>query len=86
MINNRRSELEILADILRLTKEGVKKTQILYQVNLSYSQLKNYLSFLKEKNFLEEIEIEENQGKIYRINDKGLKLLENIENVFSYLK
>ena len=86
MINNRRDELEILADILRLTKGGAKKTQILYRVNLSYSQLENYLSFLKEKNLLEEVETEETRGKIYKINDKGLKLLESIENVFSYLK
>jgi len=86
LINNRRDELEILADILRLTKGGAKKTQILYRVNLSYSQLENYLSFLKEKNLLEEVETEETRGRIYKINDKGLKLLEGIENVFSYLK
>ena len=85
LINSRRSELEILADILRLSKEGAKKTKILYQVNLSYSQLKNYLTFLKERNFLDEICLE-NGGRIYKTSERGLELLQNIDKIFSYLR
>ena len=85
LINNRRSELEILADILRLSKEGAKKTKILYQVNLSYSQLKNYLTFLKERNFLDEIYLEDG-GRIYKTSERGLELLQNIDKLFSYLR
>ncbi|HEX17227.1 MAG TPA: DUF4364 domain-containing protein [Thermoplasmatales archaeon] len=84
LINSRRSEFEILADILRLAKDGAKKTQIMYQVNLSYSQLRNYLSFLRNRGFLDEIG--EEQGRIYRISEKGLKLLENIDSVLSCLR
>jgi predicted transcriptional regulator len=53
-LNTRRSELEILSFILRISMGGANKTKILYRANLSYSQLKNYLTFLKEGDFLKE--------------------------------
>jgi len=49
MVNNRRSELDIISKILDLSKSGAKKTEILYQGNLSYTQLQSYLPFLLEK-------------------------------------
>ena len=84
VINIRRSEIEIVRDILTLTKKGAKKTQILYQTNLSYTQLNDYLSFLLEKKFVETHEIK--FFTIYKITDKGLKLLDSINEVIKYLK
>ena len=87
LINNRRGELEILIDILNLASRGVKKTEILYQVNLSYSQLKNYLSFLTERDFVrEERDKNEHTYKIFRITVKGEELLNMLNQVVSYLK
>ena len=87
LINNRRGELEILIDILNLASRGVKKTEILYQVNLSYSQLKNYLSFLTERDFVrEERDNNEHTYKIFRITVKGEELLNMLNQVVSYLK
>lgn len=87
MVNNRRSEIEIIGKILTLSRTGAKKTEILYQGNLSYSQMQEYLPFLIKKNILEEQHIKNNGGssKLYKITDKGLNLLEDIKKVLVYL-
>jgi len=87
MVNNRRSELDIISKILVLSREGAKKTEILYRGNLSYTQLQSYLPFLLEKDVLEE-RIVKNSGssyRYYRITEKGLGLLEDIRRVMVYL-
>ncbi len=69
-LNNRRSEMAILALILRLTKGGAKKTKILYDANLSGRQLKNYLSFLIEAGCLKEKK-SKGKGNLYYTTSKG---------------
>lgn len=53
-LNNRRTEMSILASILKTAKDGSNKTRILYEANLSGRQLKNYLNFLIDSGCLEE--------------------------------
>ena len=89
MLNNRRSELEIIHHILSLSNKGVRKTKLLYQVNLNHRQLNTYMEFLIEKNILIEKEVETETGKsysIYEISTKGLKLIENIDRIFDILE
>ena len=88
MVNNRRSEFDIINEILKLSKNGAKKTEILYQGNLSYVQLKNYLLFLIEKEILEEKIVKNGNGysKIYHITEKGDNLLNDINKTLSYFK
>lgn len=83
MVNNRRSEMEIIAEILTLSMNGSKTTELLYQGNLSYTQLKNYLPYLLEKNILEQgITVNNgNTSKLYKVTDKGLNLLKDIKKV-----
>jgi len=69
-LNTRRSEMEILAFILHIAREGVNKTKILYQANLSFSQMKNYLRFLITAGFLEE-ESKKKKGSLFRTTNKG---------------
>jgi predicted transcriptional regulator len=88
MVNRRRSELDIISQILSLSRNGAKKTEILYQGNLSYSQLQSYLIFLIEKNILEEQLVKKDNGhfKIYKNTKKGDNLLENIKVTLSYFE
>ena len=88
MVNNRRSELDIISDILHLAEDGAKKTEILYQGNFSYNQLQSYLYFLIEKNLIEETELKSNgnRGKIYKNTMKGKNLLLDINKTLSYFK
>jgi predicted transcriptional regulator len=84
VINNRRSEIEIIGEILSLAKDGTRKTRILYQTNLSYTQLQTYLSSLLKLNVLK---IENfNSVKTYKTTDKGLAVMKNINKVINDLK
>ena len=90
VVNNRRSEMQIISEILDLSISGANKTKLLYQGNLSYSQLSHYLIFLLDKEILTEIKIKGGNGngssKIYRTTEKGLSCLEDINRVLTYLK
>ena len=66
-----RGRTEIVATILEAAKGGVTKTKIMYVAFLSYNQLKEYLSVLKENNL-----IEYNEGtQTYKTTEKGLNYL-----------
>jgi predicted transcriptional regulator len=86
LVINRRSEIEIISDILKLAYNGAKKTEILYQGNFSYSQLNSYLSFLISMEIIEENEINDNgiTSKSYKTTDKGLILLKDAEKLLSH--
>ena len=66
-----RSRTDIVALILEATKEGAAKTKIMYKASLSYSQLKDYLSILLERELIEYSD----KDQIFRITDKGRRYL-----------
>jgi predicted transcriptional regulator len=85
----RRSEIEIIGEILDLSRNGAKKTEILYQSNMSFTQLQQYLSFLLDKDIIQESIIESDNGKsskIYINTEKGNQLLEKINNLYVYFE
>ena len=51
-----RSREEIVADILSVAGEPVKKTMIMYKAHLSFEQLKLYLDFSREKGLISNTE------------------------------
>ena len=88
MVNNRRSELDIITEILNLSIKGSKKTDILYKGNLSYTQIQNYLPFLIDKDVLEECMIKK-KGRnyiFYRTTSKGLSLLASAQKTLHLLE
>ncbi len=87
MVNNRRSSIEIINKIVTVSRNGARKTEILYQSNLSYAQLQSYLGFLKEKEILKEEYVRDNGNShtLYFPTDKGLVFLEDIKKVLEYL-
>ena len=89
MANKRRSEIQIIGEILDLSKNGAKKTEILYQNNMSFSQLQDYLSYLIEKDIIEEIIVTNDNGTVSKtfINtEKGNDLLEDINKILLYFR
>ena len=84
----RRSELDIITEILELTLNETKKTNILYKVNLSYLQLQNYLPFLIKKQILEECLVKDKDKSYiyYKITTKGLGLLNYARKTLNLLK
>ena len=48
----RRNDLDICADILKVSKAGAKKTHIVYRANLNFKIVKKYLSRLIDNGYL----------------------------------
>ena len=83
-INNRRSNLEIIADMLRVGENGAGKTEIMYSANMSYSQIQKYLGFLISQGFITKVEVG-NPVVTYQVTEVGLKLLKSIDSVMEML-
>jgi predicted transcriptional regulator len=82
-INNRRSSIQIIADMLRLGEAG--KTEIMYSVNMSYFQLQKYLGFLLQQKLIDEVHLG-NPSVSYRVTEKGFNLLRSIDSVQQILE
>ena len=82
-MERRRSNIEVIADILRLGEAG--KTEIMYSANMSYFQLQKYLSFLLQLKLIDKVMVG-NPIVTYRITKKGLRLLRNIDNILEMLE
>ena len=68
-----RSRLDIIADILHVIDGGsTKKTQVMYQANLSYKLLKKYLAEVLRASLVRF----DRRGKCYLITVKGQRFLE----------
>ncbi|MFC1928795.1 winged helix-turn-helix domain-containing protein [Chloroflexota bacterium] len=79
-VNRRRSDIEIIADMLEVGENGAGKTEIMYSVNMSYSQIQKYLGFLVSQGFIDKMQIG-NPSVTYQITESGLKLLRLINSV-----
>ena len=63
-----RSSFEIIAEILSISKNGAKKTRIMYSCGLSYRFVQKYLELLLETGLLR-------RGSYYQTTDKGMGFL-----------
>ncbi|MFC1953050.1 winged helix-turn-helix domain-containing protein [Chloroflexota bacterium] len=82
-LNNRRSNIDIIADMLRLGEAG--KTEIMYSANMSYFQLQKYLKFLLQMKLIDKVTVG-NPTVTYRVTKKGLRLLRNIDSIQQILQ
>lgn len=78
----KRSKWELCLDILNfISKCGeCKKTRIMYGARLDWKTFKRHFTFLLENNIVQETKNSKN-CKIYRLTDKGNKLLSRLKNV-----
>jgi predicted transcriptional regulator len=73
----KRSDIDIMANILSVTKKGAKKTRIMYKCNLSHSQLQVYLQILSEMGFLSSHSKKEGAKPSYfKTDSKGFEFLD----------
>ena len=82
-MNNRRSNIEVIADMLRLGEAG--KTEIMYSANMSYAQLQKYLKFLLQLGLIDKVTVG-NPVVTYRVTRKGLRLLKSIDYILEILE
>ena len=85
MVNQRRSNIEIIADMLKVGESGAGKTKLMYNANLSYSQIQKYLGFLLSHGFIDKVEAG-NPSATYQVTERGLKLLELIHDLQDMLE
>ena len=78
----KRSDIDIMADILTKAKEDTIKTRIMYKCNLSHKQLKIYLNLLLKIGLLDSHSNEKSNKQYFRITSKGSKFL----NAYSKIK
>jgi len=71
-MNQRRSNVEIVAEILRIARKGSRKTRIVYGANLNFKMLDEYLTKL------------EKAGLIKNLSDNGL--IETTEKGKGYIQ
>jgi predicted transcriptional regulator len=72
-----RSSTEIIDTILRSLDSGATRTRIMYKAYLSYSQLKEYLSLLQDRQLLKY----EEGSQIYTITEKGLRFMNAYDDI-----
>ena len=71
---NRRDKLVIMTEIIGVAIKGASKTQIMYKANLSFNQLKRYLTLLSQHNLLKKTAYFGRE--IYKATPKGVEFME----------
>ena len=79
-VNQRRSDVEIIAEMLRIGANGAAKTKIMYNANMSYLQMKKYLGFLVGQGYIDIVSAG-NPSVTYQATDRGLNLLKCIDSL-----
>jgi len=69
-----RSSFEIIAEILKVAKNGAKKTRIMYACGLSHKFVEEYITLLLETGLLI-------TGNSYHTTEKGIQFLRNYQTI-----
>ena len=85
IFRNKRSEMEIVFEILSAAKKKIKKTPLLYKSNLCYDQFTVYMDYLEENKLLSRID-DENLSQVYYITEKGETYLELVEKLMNIME
>jgi len=65
----KRSFFEIIAEILQVTKNGAKKTRIMYSCNFSHRMTEKFIGYVLEAGLL-------GRGNSFHTTEKGLHFLQ----------
>jgi predicted transcriptional regulator len=72
-----RSSTEIIDSMLRSIRSGATKTHIMYRAYMSYSQLKEYLKLLEERQLIKY----EVGSQLYVLTEKGLRFMNAYDKI-----
>jgi len=86
LLFQKRSDIDIMANILSEANEDTKKTRIMYRCNLSHSQLQVYLQILRDMEFLASHSKKKgSKPNYFRTTSKGFKFLDAYHNLKSLM-
>ena len=83
----KRDRLNVIYDILKIImnhNNSIKPTPLLRFSNLSTSSFNDYISELKEKEFVREIKNAKGR-KIITLTDKGFKFIEKYKTILGFI-
>src|ERR1700730_6183226 len=72
-----RSSTEIIDSMLRSIRSGATKTHIMYRAYMSYSQLKEYLRLLEDRELIKY----EQGSQLYLLTEKGLRFMNAYDKI-----
>ena len=72
----KRTRMEIVAGIIKVCGQPATKTRIVYQVNLNFLMLEQYL-----QKYLLKHELLEQEGRAFKATEKGKQWLAHFEQV-----
>jgi len=72
-LSKRRDQLHIVTEILKVAKHGASKTRIMYNANLSFKGVNQYINFLMENKLL--LKTREECKSVYFASEKGLTFI-----------
>jgi len=77
-MSQRRSNLEIVAEILKIARKGTKKTRIVYGANMNFKMLDEYLEKLKKAGLIAN---SEGNGGLIKTTEKGIEYLQQFHGL-----
>jgi predicted transcriptional regulator len=72
-MSQRRNNLEIVAEILKIARKGAKKTRIVYGANMNFKMLDEYLEKLTKAGLIAN---SEDNGGLIKTTEKGVEYLQ----------
>lgn len=81
-LGNRRSNIEVVADILHLGEASVG--EIMYATKLSHTQMKRYLARLVKLGLLRAVKLSDGASR-YKVTPKAVDLLKEIDYILETL-
>ncbi len=79
---SRRNNIEIYSEILRIAKDGARKSHIVYRANLNSKVVEKYLDSLKSSGLITGPRADR---RLFSTTEKGLKYLNHFEGLEKYL-
>ncbi len=80
-LSQKRSNLEIVAEILRIARRGAKKTRIVYGANMNFKMLDEYLEKLEKAGL---VIGSKNYGGLIKTTEKGVEYLRHFYGLQEY--
>ena len=78
----KRSDIEILADVLKVARRGAKKSHIVYRANLNFEVVKRYLKRLHEAGL---IAFPSEEDCLYKTTTRGREYLDQYKSLTQYI-
>jgi predicted transcriptional regulator len=83
-LSKRRDQLQIVNEILKVAKRGASKTRIMYNANLSFKGVNQYLSFMMENELL--FKTHKDYKSVYYASEKGLTFISGYNQLMQLLQ